>query len=167
MFYRCEEGTEAYQAIGVAFNKIRECCQAAATLAEELGAESFTTNELVIGGIGSLCFNHKPSPKQYKVIGKERTGLKTLYHCVPDLEQRGGRAIAMRIVKLPFLKSSQIHEFLRVDQETEKPDEAALDILRIEGYYYMQSDFTHHLEGLEEISEQNFQEAAKYAEREE
>lgn len=162
-YYRCEKGTEAYHILGNLMKEICKCYKAADDLATELGAVSFTTNSVVIGGLGSLRFNRKPDPKEYRVIGKAKAGGIKMYDCVPNIDTKEGAAIAVRMIRLPFIKQEDVLKRCGVQEPDEQIDDKSVVFLTADDYIYMESGMEHALEGLESISQQNFEDAKEYA----
>ena len=161
-YYRCQEGTEAYHILYETMDRINHCLSAAGELAEELGAISFTPNELVVGGIGSLRFNHKPDTDAYRIVGKHRIGRVTHYDCVPCIDTKAGAEVAARIIKLPFIKHSDITERIGGIVTPEVEGDRFVAFFRSDGWIYLQSELQHRLEGLAEITEKNYKEADAY-----
>lgn len=162
-YYRCEKGTEAYQVLSKLYRQTSDCIYAAAELAGELGAISFTTNSQVIGGIGSLRFIGKPDPKEYKVIDSTRSPTGKLYDCIPNIDTKEGAKIALRITKLPFIRMEDAMERLCItDKVDDMGDSFRFDIIPIEDWVYMKSDGTHGLQGLQEIEFSRYHAVEKY-----
>lgn len=162
-FYRCKKGTEAYQVLIELHHQSVDCYDAAAELASELGAISFTVNSQVIGGIGSLRFIGKPDLKEYKVIGISRSAGKKLYDCVPNIETEEGAKIALRITKLPFIRREDAMERLHItDKEDDMGDGFGFEIMPLDEWFYMSSEAHHGLKGLEEIDYASYHAAEKY-----
>lgn len=162
-FYRCKKGTEAYQVLIEMHYQIADCYDAAAELASELGAISFTLNSQVIGGIGSLRFIGKPDPKEYKIIGIKRAAGKKLYDCVPNIDTKEGAKIALKITKLPFIRKEDVVDRLCI---TDKVDDMGgifgFNIMPVDDWFYISSEVHHGLKGLEEITHQNYANAEAY-----
>ena len=162
-YYRCEKGTEAYRVLSELHRQIGCCIEAAAKLAGELGAISFTVNSQVIGGIGSLRFIGKPDPKEYKVIGISRSAGKKLYDCVPNIDTEEGAKIAVRITKLPFIRREDVVDRLCItDKEDDIGDSFGFDIMPVDDWVYLSSEAHHGLKGLEEIDYASYHAAETY-----
>ena len=162
-YYRCEKGTEAYQILSELYNKEADCIHAAAELASELGAISFTLNSLVVGGIGSLRFISKPDPKKYKVIGVKRVTRMKFYDCIPNIDTEEGAKIAVKITKLPFIRMEEVDRLLCItDKVDETGDSFGFDLMPVGDWFYLKSEVHHGLNGLEEITEDSYASAETY-----
>lgn len=162
-FYRCKKGTEAYRILSELYHQSADCYDAAAELAGELGAISFTLNSQVIGGIGSLRFIGKPDPKEYKIIDIKRATGKKLYDCVPNIDTKEGAKIAVKITKLPFIRKDDVVKMLCVtDKEDDMGGIFGFDIMPVGDWFYISSEVHHGLKGLEEITHQNYANAETY-----
>ena len=161
-YYRCEKGTEAYRVLKELPRQVESCLQAARELATRLGAVAFVAEATKAGGIYALRFAVKPDLKKYKPFSCRREGGTKVYDCVPNSDTEEGREIAEEIARLPTLYYREILQILGAQGNPNGEEVVHFTYWPLEDWLYLCCEWECRMEGLETISQRNYEEAEAY-----
>lgn len=164
--FRLPADSEAGKRLAGLYDLGKAAMKAASDLALKHRADEFEEHPgFAKGGIGAFYFRHKPSARRWDVRFKQ----DGLYQCFPNTTTSAGRKVLEEVAALPVVKMEQVAEAFGMPTDSRMPDGTMLPMFfRVEQEWdYIKSNFPLSLDGLQEVSEEEFERALKYAKEEE
>lgn len=164
--YRLPVDSETGEKLTGLYIRGNESFNAASRLALELKAVEFTPSAgFAMGGIGCLLFRRKPSAKKYDVVDSQ----DKLYACHPNTSTKEGQDILKRMAALPVVTIQEVCETFGFNYHSDKFQGKLMPrFFRVEEEWdYIESDFPLYIEGMEPVTEKEYQRALNYANIEE
>lgn len=164
--FRLPAESEAGKRLAELYELGKEAMKAASDLVEKLRADEFEQHPAFAqGGIGAFYFRHKPSARRWDV----RIKVDGMYQCFPNTTTAAGRKVLEEVSALPVVKMEQVAEAFGLPTDRRMPDGTLLPMFfRVEQEWdYIKANCPLSLAELEEVSEEEFERALKYAREEE
>lgn len=165
-YYRLPADSEAGKKLTAVYAAGKKAVEAASKMAKALRAAEFEMHPgFAMGGIGALYFRFKPAKRRFDV----REKVEGLYLCYPNTSTEEGREILRRVSALPVVKMEQVAEAFGIKNGQVLPSNALLPMFfRVEQQWdYVKTAIALDLPELEEVSQEEFEKAYKYAEESE
>lgn len=164
--YRLPVDSETGSRLTALYEQGKQAMEAASHLALSVRADEFEQHPgFAQGGIGAFYFRHKPSARRWDIRFKQ----DGMYQCFPNLTTEAGRKVNAQIAALPVVKMEQVAEAFGIDPRRQMPTGTLMPMFfRVEQQWdYVKTNLPLDLPELEEVSEEEFQQALKYVEEEE
>lgn len=162
-YYRLPADSEAGKKITALYAAGKKAVEAASKMAKALRATEFEMHPgFAIGGIGALYFRFKPAKRRFDI----REQVDGLYLCFPNTSTEEGKEILRRISALPVVKMEQVAEAFGIRNGQVLPESALLPMFfRVEQQWdYVKTAIGLDLPEMEEVTQEEFEKAYKYAE---
>lgn len=164
--YRLPAESEAGKRLAELYRQGKEAMKAASELAEKLRADEFEQHPAFAqGGIGAFYFRHKPSSRRWDARAK----IDGMYQCFPNTTTAAGRKVLDEVAALPVVKMDQVSEAFGLTMDSHMPDSTKMPMFFRTGneWDYVKTSCTLTVDGIQEVSPEEFDSAYEYAQGEE
>lgn len=164
--YRLPVDSETGKKLTSLYAAGKKAVEAASKMAKALRATEFEMHPgFAMGGIGALYFRFKPAKRRFDI----RDQVNGLHLCFPNTATEDGKQILRRISALPVVKMEQVAEAFGIKNGQVLPDNALLPMFfRVEQQWdYIKTAIDLDIPEMEEVSQEEFEKALKYAEESE